>query len=200
MRFSEANVRTMGRTAAGVRGIKMPETDNVLSLIVVDDGDILTATRNGYGKRTHAEDYPAKGRGGQGVIDIKTTERNGPVIGAVQVREDDEIMLISDGGTLVRTAVSGISTLGRNTQGVTLIRLSEGENLVELAAIDEEAVSQGDGVEADDDSGSEESSTDNQAPNTAAVDDDNGAASAGDDDANEAGSDGAAPESGDDPE
>lgn len=144
MRFSEENVRTMGRTAAGVRGIKIPESDDVLSLIVVDDGEILTATRNGYGKRTRAEDYPAKGRGGLGVIDIKTTERNGPVIGAVQVREEDEIMLISDGGTLVRTAVSEISTLGRNTQGVRLIRLSDGENLVELAAIDEEAVGQTD--------------------------------------------------------
>jgi len=140
MRFSEENVRTMGRTAAGVRGIRMPESDNVLSLIVINGGDILTATQNGYGKRTRAQDYPAKGRGGRGVIDIKTSARNGTVIGAVQVREEDEIMLISDAGTLVRTAVSGISTLGRNTQGVRLIRLAAGENLVELAAIDEEAV------------------------------------------------------------
>jgi DNA gyrase subunit A len=137
MRFNEANVRTMGRVAAGVRGIKMPEEDNVIALIVVEDGEILTATKNGYGKRTKAEDYPAKGRGGLGVIDIKTTDRNGPVVGAVQVREDDQIMLISDAGTLVRTAVSEVSTLGRNTQGVRLIRLSEGEHLVELAAIDE---------------------------------------------------------------
>jgi len=139
MRFSEENVRTMGRTAAGVRGIRMPEEDTVISLIVVGDGEILTATQNGYGKRTRSEDYPSKGRGGLGVIDIKTTERNGPIVGAVQVREDDEIMLISDAGTLVRTAVSGVSTLGRNTQGVRLIRLGENEKLVELAAIDEEA-------------------------------------------------------------
>jgi len=139
MRFSEANVRTMGRTAAGVRGIRMPEEDNVISLIVVGDGEILTATQNGYGKRTRSDDYPQKGRGGLGVIDIKATERNGPIVGAVQVREDDEIMLISDAGTLVRTAVSGVSTLGRNTQGVRLIRLGEDEKLVELAAIDEEA-------------------------------------------------------------
>ncbi len=140
MRFSETAVRTMGRTAAGVRGIRMPEEDTVISLIVVGEGEILTATRNGYGKRTQTADYPAKGRGGQGVIDIKTTERNGSVVGAVLVREDDEIMLISDGGTLVRTAVSGVSTLGRNTQGVRLIKLSDQEKLVELAAIDESVV------------------------------------------------------------
>ena len=115
MRFAEEKVRTMGRTAAGVRGIKMPEQDVVIGLIVVGDGEVLTATQNGYGKRTRAEDYPSKGRGGLGVIDIKTTERNGPVIGAVQVREEDQIMMISDTGTLVRTAVSEVSVLGRNT-------------------------------------------------------------------------------------
>ncbi|MBX2826326.1 MAG: DNA gyrase subunit A [Gammaproteobacteria bacterium] len=192
MRFSEANVRTMGRTAAGVRGIKMPESDCVLSLIVVDNGDILTATRNGYGKRTRAEDYPTKGRGGQGVIDIKTTDRNGPVIGAVQVREDDEIMLISDAGTLVRTAVSGISTLGRNTQGVTLIRLSEGENLVELAAIDEEAVNQGDPADVDTDT----DEADVQGTPPSSTTDDNPV----DQDDDQTGQDGVAPEPGDDPE
>ncbi len=138
MRFSEENVRTMGRTAAGVRGIKMPESDVVIALIVIGDGEILTATRNGYGKRTRAEDYPAKGRGGLGVIDIKTTDRNGPVIGAVQVREEDQIMMISDAGTLVRTAVSEVSVLGRNTQGVRLIKVGAEENLVEVAAINEE--------------------------------------------------------------
>ncbi len=138
MRFSEDKVRTMGRTAAGVRGIKMPESDVVIGLIVVSDGDVLTATQNGYGKRTRAEDYPTKGRGGLGVIDIKTSDRNGPVVGAVQVREDDQIMMISDSGTLVRTSVSEVSVLGRNTQGVRLIRVSDGEKLVEIAAIDEE--------------------------------------------------------------
>lgn len=137
MRFNETNVRKMGRTAAGVRGIKMPEEDTVIGLIVVGEGSILSATKNGYGKRTNPEDYPTKGRGGMGVIDIKTTERNGPVIGAVQVRDDDEIMLITDGGTLVRTAVAEVSTVGRNTQGVRLIRLTDGESLVELTAIDE---------------------------------------------------------------
>ena len=115
----------------------MPEEDAVIGLIVVGDGDILTATVNGYGKRTAAADYPTKGRGGLGVIDIKTSERNGRVIGAVQVSDDDQIMLITNAGTLVRTNVGEISVLGRNTQGVRLIRLSEGEELVELAAIDE---------------------------------------------------------------
>ncbi len=138
MRFNETNVRKMGRTAAGVRGIKMPEEDTVIGLIVVGEGSILSATKNGYGKRTNPDDYPTKGRGGMGVIDIKTTDRNGPVIGAVQVRDDDEIMLITDGGTLVRTAVAEVSTVGRNTQGVRLIRLTDGESLVELTAIDEE--------------------------------------------------------------
>lgn len=140
MRFDEDKVRTMGRTAAGVRGIKMPESDAVIALIVVADGEILTATQNGYGKRTKAEDYPAKGRGGQGVIDIKTSDRNGPVVGAVQVREDDQIMMISDNGTLVRTSVAEVSVLGRNTQGVRLIRVADDEKLVEIAAIDEDDI------------------------------------------------------------
>jgi len=138
MRFHEDDVRRMGRTAAGVRGIRMPsDEDSVIGLIVVGDGDILSATKNGYGKRTAAAEYPKKGRGGQGVIDIKTTERNGSVVGAVQVGSDDEIMMITDAGTLVRTAVGEVSTVGRNTQGVRLIRLSDGESLVELTAIDE---------------------------------------------------------------
>ncbi len=148
MRFNEANVRTMGRTAAGVRGIRMPEEDTVIGLIVVGDGDILTATVNGYGKRTKSEDYPTKGRGGLGVIDIKTSERNGRVVGAVQVNEEDQIMLITNAGTLVRTNVGEISVLGRNTQGVRLIRLSEGEELVEVAAIDETDANQSEELQA----------------------------------------------------
>ena len=155
MRFDEGEVRKMGRTAAGVRGIRMPsDEDSVIGLIVVGEGDILSATANGYGKRTSVEDYPKKGRGGQGVIDIKTTDRNGAVIGAVQVSDDDEMMLITDGGTLVRTAVGEVSTVGRNTQGVRLIRLSDKEKLVELAAID-------DGATGDDDlDGDEEAGPD----------------------------------------
>ena len=135
MRFEEGAVRKMGRTAAGVRGIRMSAEDSLIALIVVEEGDILTATANGYGKRSSTEDYPAKGRGGKGVIDIKTTERNGPVVGAVQVNDDDEVMLITNTGTLIRTAVDGISTLGRNTQGVRLIRVSEGENLVQVERV-----------------------------------------------------------------
>jgi len=151
MRFNESAVRKMGRTAAGVRGIKMPEEDTVIGLIVVGEGTILSATKNGYGKRTNPEDYPAKGRGGMGVIDIKTSERNGPVIGAVQVGEDDEIMLITDAGTLVRTAVSGVSTVGRNTQGVRLIRLNDDESLVEITPIDESDVAAEDDASIDGD-------------------------------------------------
>ncbi len=167
MRFSEENVRTMGRTAAGVRGIKMPESDVVIALLVIGEGEILTATQNGYGKRTRSEDYPTKGRGGLGVIDIKTTERNGPVIGAVQVREDDQIMMISDAGTLVRTTVAEVSVLGRNTQGVRLIKVGSHEKLVELAAIDEEdAGAVDDELEAEGTAGASTETLSNEASET----------------------------------
>ncbi|MDH5471251.1 MAG: DNA gyrase subunit A [Gammaproteobacteria bacterium] len=137
IRFSEKDVRAMGRTAAGVRGIKLAEDQKVMSLIVVDDeATILTTTENGYGKRTAASDYPCKGRGGQGIISIQTSDRNGPVIGAVQVNDADEIMLITDGGTLVRTSVEEVRVMGRNTQGVRLIRLTEDEKLVEIERVE----------------------------------------------------------------
>jgi DNA gyrase subunit A len=125
----------MGRTAAGVRGIKLQEDQKMVGLIVVEEGDILSVTENGYGKRTEADEYPTYGRGGQGVVSIKTSDRNGDVVGAVQVTEDNEIMLISDGGVLVRTPVGDISVMSRNTQGVRLIRLAEDEKLVELERI-----------------------------------------------------------------
>ncbi|MDH5301497.1 MAG: DNA gyrase subunit A, partial [Gammaproteobacteria bacterium] len=108
IRFNESNVRAMGRTAAGVRGIKLLGEAKVISLIICEEGTVLTATENGYGKRTPMEDYPAHGRGGQGVIAIQTSERNGSVVGATLVADGDEIMLISDGGTLVRTRVAEI--------------------------------------------------------------------------------------------
>ena len=130
IRFHESTVREMGRNARGVRGIKLATGQHVIALIVVDDGDILTATEKGYGKRTPVDEYPVHGRGGQGVISIQTTERNGQVVGAQLVRADDEIMLISDGGTLVRTRADEVSIQGRNTQGVMLIRLVNGERLV----------------------------------------------------------------------
>jgi DNA gyrase subunit A len=136
IRFKEEDVRPMGRGAAGVRGIKLPEGHEVIALSIVGEGMILSATERGFGKRTEIDDFPIQGRGGQGVIAIQTTARNGRTVGAVQVREDDEIMLISSSGTLVRTAVSDISIIGRNTQGVTLIRVEEGQRLVGLARIE----------------------------------------------------------------
>ena len=131
-------VRPMGRTATGVRGIKLKDGERVVSLIVPNKtGHILTTTENGYGKRTPLEDYSPKSRATQGVISIKVSERNGKVIGAVQVEENDEIMLISNRGTLVRTKVSGVSVVGRNTQGVTLIKTAEDEKIVALQRIEE---------------------------------------------------------------
>ncbi|MDH5378337.1 MAG: DNA gyrase subunit A, partial [Gammaproteobacteria bacterium] len=135
IRFNEDQVRAMGRTAAGVRGVKLAEDQKVISLMIVEDGMVLTATENGFGKRTPIEDYPAHGRGGQGVISIQTTERNGAVVAAVLVKDGEEVMLISDGGTLVRTKCDEISVVGRNTQGVRLINLGEGEKLVGMEAI-----------------------------------------------------------------
>ena len=136
IRFSESDVRPMGRGAAGVRGIKLADGHEVIALSILDEGMILTATENGYGKRTQVDEFPVQGRGGQGVIAIQTTERNGRTVGALQVAEDDEIMLISSNGTLVRTPVADISIVGRNTQGVRLIRVEEGQRLVGLAGIE----------------------------------------------------------------
>ncbi|CAH9058428.1 DNA gyrase subunit A [Pseudoalteromonas sp. CIP111854] len=134
-------LRPMGRTATGVRGIKMPDDVKVVSLIVPkNDGAILTVTENGYGKRTLLEDYPAKSRATQGVVSIKVSERNGSVVGAVQVEDNNEIMLISNRSTLVRTRVSEVSTVGRNTQGVILIRTIDDEQVVGLQRIEEIAV------------------------------------------------------------
>jgi DNA gyrase subunit A len=138
IRFDENDVRAMGRTARGVRGIKMAAGFKMISLIIPDSAkQILTVSENGYGKRTQVEDFPVYGRGGQGVIGMQTSDRNGAVVGAAQVTELDEIILISDKGTLVRTRVSEVSIQGRNTQGVRLIRLKEGEKLVGLEQVDE---------------------------------------------------------------
>ncbi len=137
IRFSETDVREMGRTAAGVRGMRLGADQCVISMIMIEDeGSILTATEQGFGKRTPASEYPVKGRGGQGVISIQTNERNGQVIGAVQVGNDDEMMLITNHGTLVRIAVNDISEMGRNTQGVRLIRLTNEEKLAEVEKIE----------------------------------------------------------------
>jgi DNA gyrase subunit A len=136
IRFREDDVRAMGRGAAGVRGIKLEAGHDLIALSIVGDGMVLSATENGYGKRTAMDEFPVQGRGGRGVIAIQTTERNGRTVGALQVNEDDEIMLISSSGTLVRTPVNEISIIGRNTQGVRLIRVETGQRLVGLARIE----------------------------------------------------------------
>jgi len=135
IRFAEKDVRPMGRTACGVRGIRLGSGQHVISMIIASDSPVLTATANGYGKRTLAGDYPVYGRGGQGVIAIQVNDRNGPVIGAVPADDADEVMLISNGGTLVRTRVNEISIMGRNTQGVRLISLADGETLVGIERV-----------------------------------------------------------------
>jgi DNA gyrase subunit A len=136
IRFNENQVRTMGRAAKGVRGIRLKSNQKVVSLIVIrPDGAILTATENGYGKRTALQEYSKINRGGQGVKAIQVNQRNGKVVGAVQVYDGDEIMLISDQGTLIRTRVDEISVIGRNTQGVKLINLGEGEKLIGVQRI-----------------------------------------------------------------
>lgn len=136
IRFNENDVRPMGRTARGVRGIRLKPGECVISSIIAAAGEsVLTATENGFGKRTSIDDFPVQARGGQGVISIQTDERNGRVIGAEMVNDDDEIMLISDHGMLIRTPVDGISVVGRNTKGVNLVNLNEGEHLAGLERI-----------------------------------------------------------------
>src|SRR5262249_13532056 len=136
IRFREENVRPMGRTARGVRGIKLRDAkDEVVGMAVVPrehPATLLTVSERGYGKRTRTSDYPTKNRGGKGVITIKTTERNGKVVGLRIVTDEDDLMLITDGGKLIRMPVDGIPTIGRNTQGVRLIRLEEGEKVVAM--------------------------------------------------------------------
>ncbi|WP_159015720.1 DNA gyrase subunit A [Cognatiluteimonas profundi] len=137
VRFAGSTVRPMGRTATGVRGIRLSPGEEVRSLIVVEgDGDILTASARGFGKRTPVADYPRKGRGTQGVIALQTSTRNGKLVGAIQLSDHHEVLLISDGGTLVRTRASEIATVGRNTQGVTLMRLASDETLQAIERVD----------------------------------------------------------------
>jgi DNA gyrase subunit A len=136
IRFHEDEVRAMGRDATGVRGIRLGDDQRVIALIVLGAGHILTASANGYGKLTPLEDFPHQGRGGQGVIALQTSDRNGDTVAALQVTPADELMLMSSTGTLVRTPVSDISVVGRNTQGVRLIRLGEGERLTGIERVD----------------------------------------------------------------
>ena len=138
IRFKESDVRAMGRTAKGVRGIRLKASQSVISLIIPqDEGQILIASEHGYGKRARIEDYSIIGRGGQGVIGMKMNERNGSVVGAIQMFDGDEVILISDQGTLVRTRGEEVSVQGRNTQGVRLINLGPTESLVGLARVEE---------------------------------------------------------------
>jgi DNA gyrase subunit A len=138
VRFSETDVRAMGRVSKGVRGMRLPEDHSVISMVVPEEnGLLLTVCENGYGKRTHISEFPTKGRGGKGMIAIQASDRNGPLVGATQLFDGDEIMLISDQGTMVRTRGDEVSIVGRNTQGVRVIRLKENEKLVSLARIAE---------------------------------------------------------------
>ncbi len=136
IRFQEEEVRPMGREAAGVRGIKLGEGQELIALIVVGEGHVLTASAAGYGKLTPLGDFPSHGRGGQGVIALQTSDRNGDTVAALQVSAGQEIMLISSTGTLVRTTVDEISVLGRNTQGVRLMRLADGERLTGIEQVE----------------------------------------------------------------
>ncbi len=145
IRFKESDVRAVGRTAIGVRGMKLKDDEIVSAIIADNESPILTATEFGYGKRTSLDEYRAQARGGSGVISIKTSDRNGKVVGAIQVTDEDEMMLISNKGTLVRARAVDVSIIGRNTQGVTLINIAKGEKLVSIAKI----------VETEDDESSE---------------------------------------------
>ena len=136
IRFHEEEVRAMGRDAAGVRGVRLAEGQQLIALIVVGEGLVLTASENGYGKLTPLDEFPRHGRGGQGVIAQQTSERNGGMVAALQVAPGQELMLISSSGTLVRTPVDEVSVVGRNTQGVRLIRLGEGERLTGIERIE----------------------------------------------------------------
>jgi DNA gyrase subunit A len=138
VRFKESDVRAMGRTARGVRGIKLGAGHTMISLIIPKEGGrVLTVSENGYGKRTDVTEFPTKGRGTMGVIAMQTSERNGRLVGATQVLAGDQLMLISNQGTLVRTRADEVSILGRNTQGVRVIRTKDGEHLVSVERIEE---------------------------------------------------------------
>jgi len=211
IRFEETNVRAMGRTARGVRGMRLLDNAEVISLIIpqsqqIDadaeggeqgeaegseavsssDGQIyiLTASVNGYGKRTRLEEFPLRGRGGQGVIAMQTSERNGDLVAAMQVYSSDEMMLITDRGTLVRTRVEEVSTTSRNTQGVMLIRLGEAEALVKTVRIDEldeDEVLEGEASEVEGEAGEAGESSSEQASGSEADSDaDSDADSVGD--------------------
>ncbi|MFN0061830.1 MAG: DNA gyrase subunit A [Myxococcaceae bacterium] len=161
IRFTESDVRSMGRTAYGVKGITLEDGDEVIGADVVEKGTtILTVTENGYGKRTEEPEYRCQGRGGKGIIDIKTTERNGKVVGIAQVKDTDEVMLVTDGGMLIRIKAKDISVIGRNTQGVRLITIGENEKVAGISSLPEVS-----GEESEEDAdGGDETSNANGAP------------------------------------
>jgi len=137
VRVAEDEGRAMGRTATGVRGMKLADGERVVAMVVVEgENDILTASENGFGKRTAVAEYPRKGRGTMGVIALQTSERNGALVGALQLSGKHDVMLISDQGTMVRTRAAEIAQVGRNMQGVTLMRVAAGERLIALEAIE----------------------------------------------------------------
>jgi len=154
--FNETDVRSMGRTAAGVRGMRLQAGQRIISLIIASEGTVLNITENGYGKRTLVEKFNCQSRGGLGVIAMQTSDRNGNVVGALLVNDSDELMIITDGGTLVRTRVAEISVVGRNTQGVTIIRLDKGEKVIGVDRIaglagDDEGIIDDDELTGEDD-------------------------------------------------
>jgi DNA gyrase subunit A len=155
IRFDEAVVRAMGRPAFGVKGISLAEDDEVVGMVVAngedDPASLLTVCANGYGKRTALTEYRSQGRGGKGLIDIKTTDRNGPVVAIAKVTDADEVMLTTTGGIIIRTRVADISLIGRNTQGVRIIRVEEGDTVGSLAVLPEEELAGGDDLPATDD-------------------------------------------------
>ncbi|MGH7336726.1 MAG: DNA gyrase C-terminal beta-propeller domain-containing protein, partial [Myxococcota bacterium] len=143
IRFPEAQVRPMGRAAGGVRGMTLHEGDRVVGMEILSPGaTVLTVTENGYGKRTPLDAYRLQRRGGQGIITIRTSERNGPVVSVAQVVDDDEVMLITDGGKVLRARVAGISTMGRATQGVRIMNLADDEKIVSMARLAEQDVAE----------------------------------------------------------
>lgn len=136
MRFSEEDVRTMGRVTHGVKGITLKDNDKVKGIVIVDENaSLLTVCENGFGKRTDFSEYPAHHRGGQGVINIKTTDRNGNVVALIDVRDEDELIMITAQGMVIRTSVNTIRSIGRNTQGVKLFSIEEGDKLVSVARV-----------------------------------------------------------------
>jgi DNA gyrase subunit A len=185
VRFASTDARSMGRVSKGVRGMRLPEGHEVISMVIPEeDGFLLTVCENGYGKRTKVDEFPTKGRGGKGMIAIQASERNGPLVGATQLFSGDEIMLISDQGTMVRTRGDEVSVVGRNTQGVRIIRLKDSENLVRLARIaepEEEELLIEDDAALDDNAAEGSTSAEGSASNNEAAVDDNAAEGSSDD-------------------